>query len=633
MDQPPPHLALSPGPLPAPARPVGPATTLLRFSTVAWRASPAGAVGDVALTVLQGIVPAGVLWAARGLVNAIAAMVAGQAPRALAPLLPWAAALIALGLVTSLAETAQGALTAFLKPRINLILERTLLEASARIELVRFEQPEVHDQLQRARGALGYRLTNLLQFLAEIGQAAVMLAAYGVLLGLADPWLLAAVVLPAIPSTWLKVRAARSGYIHDYDATPVRRLMGYLRGLLLGGGTGQEVRVFALGPHLWERWGGAHARWWAESRGKARTEALSALGTTAAQVAAYAVAIVILAALITGRRLDIGDYVVLTGAAAAFQGELEGLLWTVRHVLQDLPHLRDLQEFLDQAAAASARAGRSPFPRPLRQGLVVQGLRFRYPGASVDTLREISFQVRPGETIAIVGANGAGKSTLIKLLLGLYAPAAGSVRYDGVEVGALDPAGLAANCAAVFQDLARFRRPVREELAPGDAGLQADDAALWTAAAAAGVAERLRSLPRGLDTFLDPSLVEEGAGAELSGGEWQKLAIARALARRAQVLVLDEPAAALDPAAEVELYAGFAALARGRMTFLISHRIGSARLADRILVLQEGRIAEEGSHDGLLAAGGLYARFFEAQARWYRPAPQGGAAQGGEAGA
>ena len=192
------------------------------------------------------------------------------------------------------------------------------------------------------------------------------------------------------------------------------------------------------------------------------------------------------------------------------------------------------------------------------------------------------------------------------------------MRYDGINVADLDPRGIAANCAAVFQDFAHFRRPVREELAPGEPDLQGNEAALWAAADAAGIGARLRLLPRGLDTFLDPSLADEGEGTDLSGGEWQKVAIARALARDAQVLVLDEPTSALDPLAEVEVYRGFAALAKGRMTFLISHRIGSARLADRILVLEDGRVAESGTHDALLAAGGLYARFFEAQARWYR---------------
>ena len=210
------------------------------------------------------------------------------------------------------------------------------------------------------------------------------------------------------------------------------------------------------------------------------------------------------------------------------------------------------------------------------------------------------------------------KSTLIKLLLGLYQPDDGTIRYDGKNVAAIAPEQIALNCAAVFQDFARFRRPVREELVPGPADFHIDDDTLRRVINEVGLEERFQTFPRGLDTFLDPSLGEEGEGAELSGGEWQKVALARALVRNPQILVLDEPTAALDPQAEVELYQRFVELAAGRMTFLISHRIGSARLADRILVLDAGKIVEDGTHEALLAKDGLYAQFFRAQAHWYQ---------------
>ncbi len=280
--------------------------------------------------------------------------------------------------------------------------------------------------------------------------------------------------------------------------------------------------------------------------------------------------------------------------------------------------LRDLHLFLESAEKNRSQAGTERFPKPLQEGVTVRNLRFRYPKSDDDVLQDINFHVRPGEIISIVGANGAGKSTLIKLLLGLYQPDDGAICYDGVDVVSIAPDQFARNCAAVFQDFTRFRHPVREELVPGPPNFHINDDALWDVVNALGLADRFKTFPRGLDTFLDPSLGEEGDGAELSGGEWQKIALARALVRNPQVLVLDEPTAALDPEAEVELYQQFLQLVGGRMTFLISHRIGSTRLADRILILDGGRIVEDGTHEELLAENGLYTRFFKAQARWYQ---------------
>ena len=502
-----------------------------RFSLAAWRASPAGALADAALTLIAGIVPVAELWAARGLVNAIAATVAHSGTGAVAgslhllsPLLPWAVALVVLGVVGKGAFTLQWALTGYMKPVISLQLEQRLLEAGAAIELAGFEQPRAYDRMQRARDALGYRMTNLLTIAARIGQVLVTLAGYAALLWVANPALALVVVLPTVPSVWLKVRAARSGYTHDYDATPLRRMMAYLQGLLLGAGSGQEVRVFGLFAHIRDRWRRTHGEWRLESLAKAWVEVRAVVGSTAAEAAAYAAAIAILADLIAHRRLDLGDYVVLTGAAGAFQVNLARLLSQVRDMLQDLPLLRDLHTFMELATEARARAGTAAFPRPLRQGIDVNGLTFRYPGADEEALRDVTFTAAPGEPLAIVGANGSGKSTLIKLLRGLYRPDRGSIAYDGVDVRDIAPAEIAANCATVFQDFARFRRPLREEVAPGAVALQADDATLWAALEAAGFGERAESLPAGLYTCLDPFLVEPGKGADLSGGEWQKVA-------------------------------------------------------------------------------------------------------------
>lgn len=592
--------------------------TLRRFVFVAWRVSPFGAIMQALITLIYGCIPVGILWASRGLVNLIAAILADETEPSLQTAAPWVIALALLAILRNVTGTYDSYLRWKMQNRIRLYQQRALIEAATHINFALFDQPHTYDLIQRARQALDHRLTNVLRFLTEIGQLCVTLVGYGVLLWIADPLLVLVVVLPAIPSAWLKVRSAESGYIHDYDATPIRRMMAYMLSLLLGSSSGQEVRLYGLSDRLFGRWRTNHQKWRKESLAKAWVEARASIGTTIAEVLAYSIAIFILAARIVDGQLTLGDYVVLIGAAATFQSNLESLLGAVQDVLVDLPLLQDLHVFLERAKTDQSESGTETFPQPLQDGLDVRNLRFRYPEGTEDVLRDINFHVRPGEIVSIVGVNGAGKSTLIKLLLGLYQPDEGTVCYDGTQVAAIAPEQIAQNCASVFQDFARFRRPIREELNPGPPNFHIDDETLRRVIDAVGLTDRFQTFPRGLDTFLDPSLGEEGTGVELSGGEWQKIALARALVRNPQVLVLDEPTAALDPQAEVELYQQFVELAAGRMTFLISHRIGSARLADRILVLDAGRIVEDGTHEALLDRDGLYAQFFRAQAHWYQ---------------
>ncbi len=592
--------------------------TLRRFFFVAWRVSPFGAIAQALLTLVHGFIPIGILWASRGLVNLITAILAKETEPSLETAAPWVVALVGLALFRNITGTYDGYLRWKMQNRIKVHQQHALLEAATHIDFTLFDQPQTYDLIQRARQALDHRLTNFLRFLTEIGQLCVTLVGYGVLLWIADPLLVLVVVLPAIPSAWFKVRTAEKAYTYNYHTTPVRRMMDYMIALLLGSSSGQEVRLYGLFDRFFGRWRTNHRKWRKESISMIWTEIRASTGTTIAEIVAYAIAIGILAARIVDGNLTLGDYVVLTGAAATFQGNMEGLLGSIQNILVDLPLLRDLHSFLERAEKTRTQAGTEIFPIPLQQGVEVRNLRFRYSGSTDDVLQDINFHVRPGEVVSIVGVNGAGKSTLIKLLLGLYQPDDGSIRYDGVDAASIAPEQIALNCASVFQDFTRFRRPVREELVPGPPGLQIDDDTLWRVIKDVGMEDRFQTLPRGLDTYLDPSLDEDGKGAELSGGEWQKVALARALARNPQVLVLDEPTAALDPQAEVELYQRFVRLAAGRMTFLISHRIGSARLADRILVLDEGRIVEDGTHETLLNRDGRYAQFFRAQAHWYQ---------------
>ena len=293
--------------------------------------------------------------------------------------------------------------------------------------------------------------------------------------------------------------------------------------------------------------------------------------------------------------------------------------WELAVVRLHLTHdhsleLADLFAFIDAPLTESDAPTPQPFPAPLRHGVAVEDLGFTYPGASLPALRGVSFALAPGERVALVGPNGAGKSTLVRCLLGVYRPTTGRVCLDGVPQEAMAPAELRAHLAAVFQEHARYRLTLREGIGFGRVEALGDEPRILAAARRGGAQDVLRDVPGGLDAWLDRA---RPGGTDLSGGQWRRVAVARAHMRDADILVLDEPTAALDPEAETELFHAFAAMAKGRTAILVSHRLGFARLADRVLVLDGGRLVEEGSHEALVARGGLYAALWAVQAQRY----------------
>jgi ATP-binding cassette subfamily B protein len=307
-----------------------------------------------------------------------------------------------------------------------------------------------------------------------------------------------------------------------------------------------------------------------------------------------------------------------------FTGAIYELLWNTALTDRDLRYIGDLLEYLalleePTGARQFSREQAAPTATPAGQAtptIQFEAVSFRYPGAARNVLDQLSFTLRPGERIALVGENGAGKTTLAKLLLGLYRPTSGRISIGGVDIAELDQGWWRTHAVAVFQDYVRYAVTARENIGFGDLARLSDSAAIQRAAQRSGADAVVAALPHGYETILGKAF--DAAGSDLSGGQWQKLAIARAYLRDAAVLVLDEPTAALDARAEVEVYRQFRDVAQGRSVLLISHRLGSARLADRILVLAGGQISESGTHAELLARGGHYAILYRTQAAWYQ---------------
>lgn len=311
--------------------------------------------------------------------------------------------------------------------------------------------------------------------------------------------------------------------------------------------------------------------------------------------------------------LTVGHYVSLTQALVQIEGMISGLGRNIAGIYEESLFVNEVLNYLELETEESGEK-KIKFPEPLRGGIEVFDLAFAYTSQSPPVLKGVNFRVRPGEKIAIVGENGAGKSTLVKCLLGLYIPDSGTIRFDGIDIRDIEKDSMRANVSAVFQDFISYQLTARENIAMGQVSKISDDAAIMEAADKAGAGELIRRLPQGIDTELGPLFDN---GYELSGGQWQKIALSRAFMKDAQVVILDEPTAAPDPKAEAEVYDNFTRLYEGKTTIMISHRLSSCRHADRIIVLRDGKIIEEGNHDELIRREGEYAQMFTSQAKRY----------------
>ena len=524
----------------------------------------------------------------------------------------------------------KNALTYLLLDHSAYRIQRRVLERAAAAPLIQFDEGDFFDHLQRASAGMGERLSRVSWGIVDGVQVLAMFGGIALALLAVHPALPLLLVAGTLPSLWLQFRVAKVVYQAQRAHTTRDRLRQHLQRLLTGRDAAAEIRLFGAAGYLLERWRRLRQE---RTRDLLAAERRRALFTTTGSLfsgAAYAAALVLVTALILRGQLSIGGYVAVAAGALSLQGILGAIVSVVRSLEEESQFLGDLFDFwrvVRVEGQSEVRSPKSEIPEPPDvfapqtagsggRGMLVEaeGLTFTYPGAPRPAVRGVSLRIAPGEKLAIVGENGAGKSTLVRLLFGLYQPDAGTVRLDGEPLTPERALEARRRIAAVFQDYAAFQLTMRENVGCGDLARMRDDAALAAALERAGIADLVAALPKGLDAYLGRQFGE----TELSGGQWQRVALARAFFRQAEVLVLDEPTAALDPLAELALFERFADLVEGRTAVMISHRLGMARLADRILVVRGGEVVEQGDHDDLVARGGEYAALFAAQAQWYR---------------
>lgn len=527
-----------------------------------------------------------------------------------------AAVVAALAVVTAIGSanaTLQQQQQRLLGEQVSLVTWRRLLDVTGRVPLDCFESPGFYDQLQRIQtNALIRPVTVTTGAFGLLGGAAGIGGLLAVLLTI-DPLLVPALLLAGVPALLLSRRSSAREFAFAAEVSPTYRARDYLRRVLTGRDEAKEVRAFGTERTLRARHDTHSAGYVTALRRHVRVRQAYALGGVAATATALAASLALLVWFLSIGRISLAEAGAAVLGIRMLSGRLDQSFQAIGGLVESSIFLDDLDRFLG-LATVTERPGTGDAPT-LRRAVVAEGVSYTYPGADRPALRDVDVTIGAGEIIAVVGENGSGKTTLAKLLAGLHAPTSGTIRWDGVDTAELEPADVRRGVSVIFQDFVRYRLSALENIGLGDPDHHDDGEAARAAAYRAGAAAYLERLPRGYETILSK---EYAGGTELSLGQWQRVALARALRRDAPLVILDEPSSALDPRAEQALFADVRATLEGRAAVLVSHRYSTVRTADRIYVMREGRIVESGSHDALMAQGGLYAELFTLQARAYR---------------
>jgi ATP-binding cassette subfamily B protein len=578
-----------------------------------WQAAPGLTAASLALAVAQGMLPIAALVLLKRIVDAIAAAANGGGAAALQPAFVLIALGAALALLTAAVNGLAGVAGEAHAQRVADHMHDVLHAKSIELDLEYYENPQYYDTLHRAQQEAPYRPIHIAKSLVAIFQHGLSLLAMAALL-VSLHWSLALIVLVAVaPEVLVHLKFANDLYAWRRRRTVTERYAQYYDWMMTGPLHAQELRLFDLG--------GLFLRKFRDLRELLRRERLSMLarrsgiefGAQSAAIAAMFGAYAFIAWRTVQGGLSLGGLVMYFQAFQRGQESLRQLLRAGAGLYEDHLFLANLYAFLDLERKVAEPARPAPVPRPMRKGIAFEHVSFGYGDKSV--LHDVSLEIPAGATVALVGENGSGKTTLIKLLARLYDPQSGRITVDGIDLRDFATADLRRQTSVIFQDYVRYNLTARENIWFGNVESDPDASRIQAAADHAGAGDVIRKLPRGLDTVLGRWFED---GSELSVGEWQKIALARALLREAQVIVLDEPTSAMDAKAEYELFERFHALAAGRTAILISHRLSTVKMADRIYVLRAGRIVESGTHAELVGRSGAYARLFAAQASGYR---------------
>ncbi|MDP9367295.1 MAG: ABC transporter ATP-binding protein/permease, partial [Chloroflexota bacterium] len=566
---------------------------VVRVMRLVWSTSPRLTLTLATVTLLQSLIPALQVKLLERLTNRVIEGVAnGGTDADIRAVMVLAGLQFGLLVGGSLFQTVGNISQQLLQEQLAIHVQLLVMGHANTLDLADFENAAYYDQLQQAQRESANRPV---QMVSQVFNLARSIITFGTLLAVLialSPWVAVLTLLSPIPTFISGSRYGWWGFQQMRRQSPIRRVLSYLTTLMTTDEYAKEVKLYTVGDHFIERYRRTADGYYQDTKALLVRRYLAGFGWGALTVLASSGTYLYVAILALRGSVNIGQLTAFTAAASQAQGAFQGILGGFQGIYENGLYLSTLYDLLERKPVIARPTNPAPVKRPFQQGIEFRHVTYRYPGNNLPALDDVSFIIAPGETVALVGRNGAGKTTIVKLLGRLYDPDAGQVLIDGRDVREYDPADLRREFGMMFQDYATYQFSAGENIGVGNVDRVDDEAAIAAAAARSGADRVIAGLPAGYDTTLGKWF---DGGHQLSGGEWQKVALARAFMRDAQILILDEPTAALDAQAEHDLFSRIKQLTEGRMALFISHRFSTARMADRILVLENGRLLEQGT--------------------------------------
>lgn len=582
-----------------------------------WNASKKHTLVNFGLIPLVGLLPAAQSWVGKMIVDKIllAIELGSDVQAGIQIVLPYVLLEFALLLVSSLLNAFQSLSNNVLRSSLSKYVNTMIIDKSIKLDLQFYEDPVFYDNMQNARRRADSSALAIVSSISQVAQQFITLISLVALLIGFSPWLAVLVILAAVPNFLSNSRFAEMSFRAISHRAPETRLLNYIETLLTSNETVKEIKLFGLGESLKARFENLFTEFMDEDNAIARRNTFASLGWgMVTNLAYYGSYIWVIIRTIT-KAITLGDMTMFLSVFRQSQRAVMSLLDSFSRLYENNLYLDNLLDFLKIEPALVSPENGKVAPAPILEGIHFQNVSFKYPGSDKYVLRNINLFIKPNESIALVGLNGAGKTTLIKLLTRLYDPTEGQITLDGVDLREYDMKSLHQRFGVIFQDFVRYQFSIKENIGFGQIEDLDNMERIKEAASKGGADEVVAPLAEGYETILGRRW---NRGHELSGGQWQKIALSRAFMRKAEVLILDEPTSALDAQAEYEIFLRFRELMEGRLAVLISHRFSTVRMADRIVVLEDGRILELGSHEELMRHNQVYAHLFNLQAEGYR---------------